>query len=284
MERIRRIEGGVYLLTCRTTDEDGASLTVTSPEVKVYSGAGDELGIAGVPDASAGRLSYSLPAGTMTALDTYSVVWRGEVSGEPVEYRRRVELVGGFLFEVEDLRAFDPAFADATRYPAALVRAARTAAEERFEKACRQAFVPRGRRARAVGAGVARLEVRDNAVSALLAASIGTAALSADEIAEVDVREWGALDRPPGKVWTAGEPVRVHYEHGLEGPSPEESQAAMLLAREYLTRSNLSSRATLEATDVGFFRLSIAGPEKPTGIPEVDAVIRSVGRHRPMIG
>ena len=43
------------------------------------------------------------------------------------------------------------------------------------------------------------------------------------------------------------------------------------------------SRATVEAPDVGFFRVSVAGPDRPTGIPEVDAVITDFGRRRPRV-
>lgn len=284
MERVRRTTGGTYALTRRTVDEDGSPVTVATPQVKIYDGAGVQVGTTGTPTASAGWLAYTVPAGVMVELDTYEAVWTGTVSTAAVEYRQPLELVGGFLFEVEDLRSFDPAFADAGRYPGALIRAARTAAEMRFERACRVAFVPRGRRARQIGDGTYRLEVADNALRELLGGSIGTDALTSDEIDEITVREWGAIDRPAGKVWTLGELVQVHYEHGWDYPTPEIAQAVMLVARDYLVRSPLSSRATVEATDVGFFRLSVAGPDRPFGIPEVDAVIRAVGRNRPTIG
>lgn len=284
MERLLLVAGGTYPLSVRTVDDDGQPVTVGAPMVKVYDGAGVQVGQDGVPTAAAGSLSYTIPAGVLTELDTYEVVWSGTVAGASVEYRRQVELVGGFLFEVPDLRAFDPSFADAARYPGALIRAARTAAEERFEKACRQAYVPRARRVSLLGGGTFRAQVRDNAVSRLIGGSLGTSVLTAGEVAEVAVREWGAFDRPTPKVWTLAALVKLHYEHGLEAPSPEISQAVMLLAREYLVRSSLSSRATVEATDVGYFRVSVASPEKPTGLPEVDAVIRAVGRNRPLVG
>ena len=70
----------------------------------------------------------------------------------------------------------------------------------------------------------------------------------------------------------------------MDAPAGPVAQAAMLLAREYLVRSVLSSRATVESTDVGFFRVSVAGRDRPTGIPEVDAVIERFGRSRPLVG
>lgn len=285
MERLRLVPNGTYPVTVRTVDEDGAPVTIGgTPTVKIYDGSGTQVGTTGTPTPAAGTVSYVIPAGVLTELDTYELVFSGTVGGAPYRVVYRLELVGGFLFEVPDLRAFDAAFGDATRYPAELVRAARTAAEERFERACRQAFVPRGRRTFKVGSGTARVHVSDNALRRLVSVAVDGIELTEAEIEETIVREWGAFDRPSGKVWSELAAIRLHYEHGLDAPTPEVSQAAMLLAREYLVRSNLSSRATVEATDVGFFRLSVAGPDRPTGLPEVDAVIRAVGRNRPQIG
>ena len=232
-----------------------------------------------------GRRAFLDRAGRLlAALDTYRVVWSGTVAGQAVEYVRQVELCDGFLFEIADLRAFDPSFADAARYPGWLCRAARTAAEVRFERACRQAFVPRGRRVYLRGDGTFRSTTNDNAVRRLDGAAVGPAALAPAEVDEITVREWGAFDRPAGKVWGLAALVALWYEHGLDAPTPEVSQAVMLLTREYLVRSSLSSRATVEATDVGYFRVSVAGADRPTGLPEVDAVILAVGRDRPTVG
>ena len=78
--------------------------------------------------------------------------------------------------------------------------------------------------------------------------------------------------------------VAVHYLHGLAYPPEPVVTACKLLARETLMPSSLSARATVEATEVGFFRLSIAGPGHSTGIPEVDEVAREFGRNGPSIG
>ena len=121
-------------------------------------------------------------------------------------------------------------------------------------------------------------------MSALVSASVAGTALTAGELAEITVREWGAFDRPGGKAWTAGASCALFYRHGMPAPAGPVAQAAMLLAREYLVRSALSSRATVESTEVGSFRISVAGRDRPTGIPEVDAVIERFGRSRPLVG
>ena len=123
----------------------------------------------------------------------------------------------------------------------------------------------------------------DNAVRRVVSLTVDDVAFTADELTDLDVREWGRVTRGDGLTFDDGAVVEVHYEHGLDYPDAPVASAAMLLAREYLVRSALSSRATVEATDVGFFRVSVAGPDRPTGIPEVDAVITDFGRRRPRV-
>ena len=148
MERIRQISSGTYPLSIATRDDDGAAVTIEDPQVAIADGSGSALDFEGAPTAAAGSLSFTVPAGVLTALDTYRVTWSGTVSGAPWEHHQEIELCGGYLFEISDLRAWDPSFADTVRYPAAVMRAARTAAEQRLEQACRVAFVPRARRSR----------------------------------------------------------------------------------------------------------------------------------------
>jgi hypothetical protein len=55
---------------------------------------------------------------------------------------------------------------------------------------------------------------------------------------------------------------------------------------EALVPSALPSRALSQTTDLGEIRISVANPEagRPTGDPEIDAVILQFGRRRPTIG
>jgi len=283
-ERLRLLADGDYALTVVTVDEDGGAVDVTAPSLVIHDGAGESCGGTFTPTPHTGSLTCSVPAATLPTLDTYTLVWSGTVGTASWEAVQRVETVGGFLCGIAEFRAFAPEFADATRYPAARVRAARTVAEERFERACRVAFVPRGRRVRTTGDGSVRLRVDDNALRRLLSATIDGVALAGDEIAAVAVREWGAFDRPPGRVWPDGAPVALHYEHGYDAPPPEVVQAVMLLMREYMAPSILPARATSLATDIGNFRITVAGRDGSTGVPEVDAVIANHSRRRPRIG
>lgn len=282
MQRLRRKSAGSYTLSVETRDEDGAVLTCDGPpaqcSVDIVDGAGGPV-ISGAPATiGQGQLSVEVDHEALPYLDAYTCTWHGRVAGLPYDWTSVVELAGSYLFEVSDLRSFDQALADSTRYPAPVIRAARTAAEIRLERAAHVAFVPRGARYTTTGDGTSRLRLPHCALRALRSASIAGIELSASELAAVAVREWGALDRVDGALWPANKSIVLWYEHGYDWPPAPVRQAAMVLAREYLVSSALSSRATVEATDVGFFRLSVAGPERPTGLPEVDEVIREFGR------
>jgi len=276
MDRFRKVTAGSYALKVATRDEDGNAITVTTPTLSIADGAGTEV-YSSQPAAANGQLSASVPAASLPALDTYRATWAGD-QGSWVTY---VEICGAYLFETADLKAFDSSLAAKSEDE---LRAARTAAEIRFERACRLALVPRGRRISTTGEGSARLRLPTKAPRSFLSGSIAGTALTAEELAELTAQGWGAVDRPSGKLWPLGSEIVLHLEHGLDYPPEDAARAAMILAREYLVRSALSSRAVAEQTDVGFLRLSIAGRDGPTGLPDVDAVARDLARLFPLIG
>ena len=284
MERLRLVTSGTYRLEVATPDEAGALFTSTTPwTVAIKNSAGAVALAPTAATGTSGGIFYEADHAVLASLDAYACTWTGMKSAAAKEWASVVEVCGGYLYETPEMRAFDSAFASAATYPDARMRAARTAAEQRLEKACRVAFVPRARRVVLAGNDSDTLFLPDNAVRRIVTLSVDGAAFTADEIAALDVREWGRLTRGDAYAFEYGASVDVFYEHGLDYPDAPVVQAAMLLAREYLVRSALSSRATVEATDVGFFRVSVAGPDRPTGIPEVDAVIADFGRRRPRI-
>lgn len=296
MDRIRQQSAGSYILSVPTTDpQTGAVVTVTAPVTVTILGCDGQQVYSGAPTIAAGVLTATVPVASLASLDTYSVVWTGTASGVASSWTTRVELCGGHLFETAELRAWFAEFCDPTKFSEATLRAARVSAEQRFERACRVAFVPRGGRwsgyakgypmpiGYGIGydAGNVRLDLRVNRLRRVRSVALDGAAMAQSDLSNLRVFEWGAIDRAPGDYWLNGQFVEVAYEHGYDFPPGPVSTATMLLARDYLVRSALASRATVEATDVGFFRLSVAGPGRPTGIPEVDTVIAEFGRRRP---
>ena len=278
MERLRQKTAGSYTLSVVTENEEGVAVTAAAPvELALSDGAGTAIDTY-TGTAAHGVVTAAVPVADMPALDTYTGVWTDN-DGE--EYTSRVELCGGYLCELADLRASEPTYSNESKYPASRLKTARTAAEIRFEKAAGVAFVPRCRRVTLIGDGTYRLTLPDVALRTVRSVSIDDGDTETEwtvaEIADLVQREWGALDRT-GAVWTSGDIVTVCYEHGEDYPPEPVRQAVLLLAPEYLTRKALSSRAVTEFTEVGTFNLSVAGVRKPTGIPEVDRVAQDFGR------
>jgi hypothetical protein len=296
MERIRQKLTGNYTLTADALDDEGTVFEPVAPAtVEIFDGAGASVYTTtttipavpadpppeGDPPAAATSFSATIPATELPLLDTYRCVWTDD-DGTTVE--TLIDLCGGHLFTVADLRATDPSYADASRYPLARIQRARLAAELRFEQAAGLAYVRRGRRLTLRGDGSSRLRVLDTEIHTVRSASIDGTAFTADQLAELTPRVWGAIDRPAGLYWTDRAEITIHYEHGLDYPPEPVSQAVMTLTSEYLTRKALSSRAVTEVTDVGTFNLSVAGFRKPTGIPEVDRIVQDYGRRTALVG
>lgn len=280
MDRIRQKTAGTYTITTPTPNEDGVLVTAATPaSVSIVDGAG-AAAYSATATITTGQLAVAVPVASMPRLDTYTCTWT-DFNG--LQWTSRVELCGGFLFELADLRALESTYADAGKYPGSRLRAARTAAEMRFEAAAGVAFVPRCRRLTTYGDGNWRLRLPDPAVRTVRSVSVAGVALTQAELAALVVREWGALDLT-GSVWTDQAEIEVCYEHGDDYVPAPVSQAVMLLAPEYLTRKALASRAMQEVTEVGTFNLSVAGFRRPTGIPEVDRVAQDFGRSSHLVG
>lgn len=286
MNRIKRREVGTYTFTATAENEDGVAQTIVAPvTVTIRDGAGTVL-VTDTPTISTGKLVYDCNASLLPNLDTYQITWTGVVGAEAQEWVTDVELVGGYLFEIADLRKEDRAFADTTKYPTDLLRMVRTAAETVIEgkKAANVAFVPRGRRVRISGPGVydrntaeSGINVEDFETRSVYSASVGGTALTNDQVYALicdDNTIWRS-----DAMWPVGRKnIVIHYEHGYGRPDPAITRAALMLAREYLVKSDIPGRAT--ATSIGdqMFRLTIAGRDGVTGIPDVDAAIKDCGR------
>lgn len=215
-----------------------------------------------------GSFTCNLPA--LPNLDTYTLTW---ALPDGTMRATELEVVGGAYFAVADLRAWDSDLADATAYPAAAVVEAREIVEEDFEHATGVAWVPRGRRLTLDGSGDYALRVPNLRLRRVVSARVD-GALLADQSTLVPYPS-GVIMRP-GAIWPLGyENVQVQYEHGMDAPPAPLVRAAKRYARHLLVRGGLdqNERATAVFTDLGGYRLSIAGRDGWTGLPEVDAVL-----------
>jgi hypothetical protein len=304
---LRFLDGRDVVLLIDLHDDDGGHPAATGPfDVDVVDGAGiplDGSPYVAVPvvhgvsegqghgpghshedlDEPTGTWQVTVPAGDLRGLDRYVASGAAELddlSGS-VPFRVEFDVAGGFLFEIRDLRAFDQTLEDVATYPAERLRHVRTDVEQRIENEAEVAFVPRGRRVDLDGSGEPLLLLPDVELRDLLEVTVDGVAL---DPADVVGHRYGALVHPTA-VWPAGVGnVRLRYTHGYDAAPGPVSRAAMLLAGEALHAPAVSARATSLNTDVGAFRLSIAGRDGATGHPEVDAIIAQFGRRRPKVG
>lgn len=183
----------------------------------------------------------------------------------------------GHYFTLAELRASDRSFdVDVTEEHLA---SARARAEELLEKACNVAFVPRTKTETLYGAGTGALLLSEYEVSAITTATLDAADL---DVTTLKFRPWGRVSRTT--VFPLDSEVVITYTHGHTSVPEPVKQAALMLAREYALPKTLPSRATAQTIGDNTYRLTIAGRDGTTGIPDVDSVIKEYGHRKPVVG
>jgi len=268
--------------TVTIRDYDGT--TVSTGTSTTYGGQNDHA------------YQFALASAIRGALGVYEATWAYTVSGVSSSFVETLEVVKAHLFEVDEIRDTYPELQSSARYPAKAIRRARDAATERLETAAGVAFTTRRTVQTLSGDGTTTLLLPHVMVSSVYAVTIygddeGTDlvddALDAGELADVEIRGASGVLKRTRDVWPVGEGnIVVEYEHGYDDVPEPVSRAAMRLAVESLVPAAMPTRALSSSTDLGEVRYSVANPEagRPTGDPEVDAVIQIYGRRRPAVG
>lgn len=274
-------------LTIDVRNEDGELSTPTgSVAVAVVNAAGVSVQTGNaVVSATAGIYTFDLGSAVTGTLGDYVATASWTLGGVAQSRAQVVNVVKEHLFEIHELRAYDPSFADTIRYPANDIRKARENASQRLERAAGVAFATQRTRMTLSGDGTPRLLVPHVLVSSIVSLTVDGVDV---DTATVKIQPGGLLTRTNGMLWPATEPnnVVIVYEHGFTNAPLDVRKGAMALAREHLVPSATPARATSQSTDLGEFRISVANLElgRPTGIPEVDTVIALYGEKRPSVG
>jgi hypothetical protein len=262
--------------TLTATFYDGGETAVDPGTVTVTVTRAD--GTVVVTDAAttgsgAAARSYTLPA--QTRLDHLTATWEGGLAGRVVTTHH--DVVGGFYAELAEIRVLD-ALSNTTRYPTEKLAAARVQAEDRFDLATGVAWVPRHERETLSGNATPRLALRWARPRSVIAATIDGAAVT--DLLTLRLYNWGVVERTAGNIFPVeaaggGGNVVVEYTHGYDRPPADLKQAFLTYVRYLLldTTSRIPDRASTMSTDFGTFQLVTAGFQRPTGLPEVDAVL-----------
>ncbi|MGE3620749.1 MAG: hypothetical protein AB7L84_09830 [Acidimicrobiia bacterium] len=273
----QRVQRGVAsTLRWENVDEDGdlvaAAATVT---VAVAKADGTEVVAAGTATTNPSPGLYTYALGAVATLETLTATWT--VAGG-ASHRTVVEVCGGFLCSVAELRAAETSLADPTKYPAATLAQARLETEAECEWICDVAFVPRHRRVAVDGDGTSDLAIPDPHVRQVRSVRIYSApdsyrAFTAAELAALQIRS-RMIVRSDGAIFDGGVGnVVVEYEHGYDRPPQDLKRQFMQRTRWWVNqvRSGIPDRATrFTVADGGTYALDTANPYK-TGMPDVDA-------------
>lgn len=279
----RILRGTAATLTFQGRDSDGEPADPGTVTVGVTRSDGSDVIAAGTATTAVGTArTVALTAAQTATLDVLYATWT--VSGVAIATTRH-DVVGGFYFVVDDLRAGEPS--TSTGPTTAETRTLRAYVETMIEQATGTSFVPRFDVAVVTGAVtrdlvLPRWYLRSVRWVRLWSSNTITLNLESDEVEAIQPDTAGILhlDRS-----TEGLRVEVGFEHGLDAPPADVARESLRFARQQHNRA--ASRALPEAStslrlDNGSF-VTLATPgvgNWHTGIPSVDDMIRRYSRQR----
>jgi hypothetical protein len=266
LERIQRLTPGTL---SQQWYEDGAAVDPGTVTLGITRADGTVLvspGAATSGTATAPR-TYNLTTTHTALLDRLTVTWTSTLKGTLTSY---VEVVGGFLFGINELAA------RVTGFTTAQIVEMRTTVEQEFEKACGCAFVPRYTLQTLDGNGGRSILLRP-LVTAIRSATVDGTVFTAADLTALSIGTTGSV-YSASRTWSCGTGnVLVGYEHGFSDTPAGVRQAALILAKTWLTgqRSPIDDRAiTFATTEGGSYSLAVPGRNgSHFGVPEVDVVV-----------
>lgn len=285
MDRLVRGSGG--LLRLLVVDDEGDPVDAPqTPTVTVVDGAGTQVATGTATHTGTGVYTLALTGAQTAQCDTLTVTWSAGVA----TYITVVEVIGGWPVTLADIRNANTELADTTRYPSALLAAARNAAMDRIENSTGVAWSTRRARVTLDGDGSTVLALRGpnrkalTEVQTVLGVTVEGAVWDPDGCV---LWPWGGLAAPDGLVWPVGRRnITVDVLHGVPvAPAPVcEAIVELAIGAVVEYGSRVPERATSVSTDLGTFRLTLPGRDGPTGIPRVDAVIDQWGYKTMAVG
>lgn len=273
-QRILTGSAGTLELTLRDADGD-PDTTTTTITVAVDRGDGSELLAAGtVTTQSGSKHTVALTRAQTATPDRLTCTWS---SSSDVVATTTVDLVGAHWFSLAELRNRRGV---AKRSDDEL-RAARDAWADLADRVTGVAWVPRWGRETFRHHGGRRIVPEWAKVRSVVSCVA--------DGATIDVSDW-ELDAGGGVIITDTEighvEVVLTYLHGYDRPPQPLIDAGLEFCEWHLTgdRNGISPRALgFTAADGGTYRYASASVDNPTGLPDVDAMLRTYSRRLPGI-
>lgn len=257
------LKGTFYLDEVATNSSEAVTATV-------YRDNGSVLATGIASEVATGIYSYQLDP--QADLDILTVTWAGVFNDATQTIVTEVAIVDSYFASVAEIRALD-SLSDTSKYSLATVSEARAHAETLFEHYCNRAFVPRYARVVLDGSGLDYCYLPHNQIRRLIN-------VTEDDV-ELDTSEWiiyedGKLYRPNDAFSTnAKQNVSITYEHGYAYVPTDIKRAFLTFVRYLLLEAynKIPDRTLNYNADGMFVQMAQAGPNRPTGLPEVDAVL-----------
>lgn len=232
-------------------------------------------------DPAVGVYSVVLPP--QAQLNIITLVWAGTFTGTPITIESVVEIVGGFYFSIAELRAYDTALLNTTKYPTQALVDARAYVEAEFEDICERAFVPRFHSESGLVAdrdsGLIWTEMPE--VINILTLKVN----GVDQIGWVN-SNYFKRDKYSARALVPSDDARAtmyatditaEYEYGMTRVPLPIKQKALKRAKQILMGQNstMDERATtMLIPDVGTVNLATPGLRgSETGVPDIDVVL-----------
>jgi hypothetical protein len=181
-------------------------------------------------------------------------------------------------FTLAELRAL-PDMNDSARYTDARVESAAAYIVSVIERVVRASFVARTVTDEVHDGGTYDIVLRNSHVLSATSATVGGVAVTNTLSVLGGVLQQYAPGATSPTLWTAGSRnVKVTYEAGYSVVPPADiKEAALQGTRARLlskdSQASIDDRRTSMTTELGTVQYVIAGENRPTGYPEVDAVI-----------
>ena len=228
-----------------------------------------------------GVYTYALPASAV--LDAWTVDWSGSIGGVTVVNRDTVEVVGGFLFGLDEATS-ELQLQGKPLVTTQILAAKRNEVEQECElRICRRAFVPRYAREVLDPTLSERLPLANSEPRVVRSVTVDGVAWTPTQLATITLVSSGVLRLPAGVLWVSQpDGIVVEYEHGLDFPPEDIRSAAItrLQSKLNLRSSGIPSRAqSFTPGDGGTYRLVLPDRES-TGLPDVDAAYKRYARAR----
>ena len=254
-------------------DADG-SVTVT---VKRADGTTLTSGAASGPTSH--QYSFVIPA--QTTLNNLTITWAAVISTQAVSITSYAEVVGGFLFSLNELRNYDTALLNETRFPDSKLIDERLSVEAEFEDITGRSFPPRFFREEYAEIMDDHLYVQKPepmAITKFYVDGVDRLSWVTSKYVNFDLYDPHSLVlKNDGLAALYALQVEIEYEYGMTNVPRKIRDAALKRAKVNLLGYNsaIDERATtLSVPEFGTMTLATPGRSGyETGIPDVDAIL-----------